>query len=245
MKKDVKNGKDFLRLIWAKALPSARIFRFELSRKAAQELLRLAAARHEISILNYCIMPGEMMILADASSEKTASLTRSLFAMVSKMHNIRKHHQGACWKGRQHIALIQKSGFLDAALSAIDILPVERKLAGHPSEWKCSGFQELAGIRERYRIIDRKNICKLSGFKDYTDFSRQHLSLIESLLKNSDSHCFPLDALAVGDVRKIRTVANLLPRKLSEVRSCKITGRPDAKALFASNRWSQSVSRNI
>ena len=177
MKKNGKNGKDFLRLIWAKALPSTGIFKFELSRKAAQELLRLAAARHEISILNYCILPGEMMILADASSGKTESLTRSLFAMVSKMHNIRKHHEGGCWKGRQHIALIQKSGFLDAALSAIDILPVERKFVRHPSEWKCSGFQELAGIRVRYRIIDRKNICRLSGFKDYTDFSRQRYML--------------------------------------------------------------------
>ncbi|MFZ2658196.1 MAG: hypothetical protein WAX69_24905 [Victivallales bacterium] len=105
MKKNGRNGKDFLRLIWAKALSSTGIFRFELSRKEARELLRLAA----VSILNYCILPGEMMILADASSEKTASLTRSLFATISKMHNIRKHHEGACWKGRQHIALIQKT----------------------------------------------------------------------------------------------------------------------------------------
>ena len=138
-----------------------------------------------------------------------------------------------------------KNGFLDAVLPAIDILPVERKFVRHPSEWKCSGFQELAGIRERYRITDRKNICRLSGFKDYTDFSKQHLSQVESLLGSDDVNCFPFDALAVGDDKKIGLLADLLPHKVREIRRCKITGGLDARALFVSRRWGQSVSRSI
>jgi putative transposase len=238
-------GENFCRLIYRKALAPAGIFRFERAREEARELLRLAAARHEISILNYCILPGEMMILADASSEKIASLGRSLFGPVSKMHNIRKHHEGSCWKGRPHIALIQKDGFLSASLSAVDMLPVARKFVRHPSEWRCSGFQELAGIRERYRIIDGNEICRLSGFKNYTDFSRQHLSQVESLLGSDVVNCFPFDALAVGDDEKTGLLANLLPHKFRKIRRCKINGGIDASALFVSRSRGQSVLRYI
>jgi len=238
-------GEGFCRLIHRKALDSAGIFRFEMSRKEARELLRLTALRQKISILNYCILPGEMIILADASSEKTASLARSFFAIISKMHNIRKHHEGSCWKGRPNIALIQKNGFLPASLSAIDMLPVARKFVRHPSEWECSGFQELAEIRRRYGIIDRKSICRLSGFENYTDFSKQHLSQVESLLGKDDLNSFPFDAIAVGDNREIMKIAHLLPRKLREIRKCKITGGLDAEALFVSKRRGDAVIRNI
>jgi hypothetical protein len=245
MRKKGGTGESFCRLIHRKALDSACLFRFEMARKEARELLRLAALRQKISILNYCILPGEMIILVDASSEKTASLARSLFAMISKTHNIRKHHQGSCWKGRPNIALIQKNGLLSASLSAIDMLPVARKFVGHPSEWECSGFQELAGIRRRYRIIDRRSICRLSGFENYTDFSRQHLSLIKSLLGKDDINSFPFDAMAVGYNLEIMKIAHLLPRKLREIRKCKIIGGLDAEALFVSKRRGDAVIRNI
>lgn len=241
MRKKIGIGDVFCRLIHKKAVDSAGIFRFEEARK----LLRLVALRRKISILNYCILPGEMIILADASSEKTASLAGSLFAMISKMHNIRKHREGSCWKERPNITLIQKSGFLAASLSAIDMLPVARKFVRHPSEWECSGFQELVGIRQRYRLIDRKNICRLSGFKDYTDFSRQHLSQVESLIERNDMNLFPFDALAIGDGEKIKMIANLLPRKFRKIRRIKIANRVDARALFVSKRRGQSVSRSI
>ena len=245
MRKKRGTGESFCRLIHRKALDSAGLFRFEMARKEARELLRLAALRQKISILNYCILPGEMIILVDASSEKTASLARSLFAMISKTHNIRKHHEGSCWKGRPNIALIQKNRFLSASLSAIDMLPVARKFAGHPSEWECAGFQELAGIRRRYRIIDRRSICRLSAFENYTDFSRQHLSLIKSLLGKDDINSFPFDAMAVGDNLEIMKIAHLLPRKLREIRKCRIIGGLDAEALFVSKRRGDAVIRNI
>ena len=159
--------------------------------------------RQKISIINYCILLGEMIILVDASSEKTASLARSLFAIISKMHNIRKHHEGSCWKGRPNIVLIQKNGFLPASLSAIDMLPIARK------------------------------------------FVRQHLSQAESLLGKDDLNSFPFDAIAVGDNREIMKIAHLLPRKLREIRKCKITGGLDAEALFVSKRRGDAVVRNI
>jgi len=244
MKKNDAGG-DFCRLIRRKALDSAGIFKFGSAREEARELLRLSAARMEIPVLNYCILPGEMVILVDASSGKTASLAMSLFSTISKMHNARKRREGPCWKDRADVTLIRKNGFLEATLSAIDMLPVAGKLVRHPSEWACSGFQELAGIRRRYRIIDRENICRLSGFANYTDFSRQHLSHVESLLESGDIDRFPFDALAIGDEREMRRIANMLPGKLGEIRRCRIVGGLDAEAFFVSKKWRQSVSRSI
>ena len=245
MRKNRKKGGDFYRLIWGKALPSAGIFRFERSRREAREFLRLVSAKRKLSILDYCVIPGEMMILADASREEASSMTRSVFSSVSRTHNIRKHHEGSCWKGRPHVALIQKGGCLEAALSAIDMLPVARGLVSHPAEWECSGFQELAGMKERYRIVDRNKLRSILGFENFQDFSRWHLSQIGSAMRNKGLCCFPFDSVAVGDEATIRTIASLLPGKLREIRRCKITGKQAAAGLYTSKRWENSISRRF
>ena len=54
MRKKRGIGEVFCRLIHRKALDLADIFRFEMARKEARELLRLTALRQKISILNYC-----------------------------------------------------------------------------------------------------------------------------------------------------------------------------------------------
>ncbi len=72
--KKTGHGEVFCRLMRQKALGSAEIFRFEGERKSAQEMLRLAVQKIKISILNYSILPVEIIILADASCEKAASI---------------------------------------------------------------------------------------------------------------------------------------------------------------------------
>lgn len=245
MKKKCGAGGSFCRLIHRKTLSSAGIFRFAGGRKTAQELLRVHAARMRVPILNYCILPGEIFILADASSEEAAILTGTLFAQMSRAHNTRKHHEGPCWKGRPHVMLAQKGACTNAASLALSMLPADRKLVRHPSEWKSSGFRELAGISERYRIIDRKNICRLSGLESYADFSRRHLSEIELTMEEPHPWQFPFDALALGDERGIGAVAQLLPDKFREIRRCRITGGLHVEALFVSQKWGQAISRSI
>lgn len=245
MRKKTGLGEDFCRLMSQKALDSSGIFRFEGERRNARELLRLAASRIKISILNYCILPGEIMILADASHEKTTSLAKSLFAPLSRTHNVRKHHEGPCWKGRAQVALIQKNKCLAAASLAVSMLPVTREIVRHPAEWRCSGFHELTGLRNRYRIIDREKVCALSGFIDMQNFSRWYLSLIEPLVENRTANFFPFDAMAVGDNQRIGETAARLPRKFREIRRCRIPGVPDAKAIFVSKKWGRSITRTI
>lgn len=245
MRKKCGTGENFCRLIHRKALDSAGISRFAGERKKARELLRLSAARMKIPILNYCILPGEIFILADTSSEEAAILTGALFSQMSRTHNMRKHHDGPCWKSRAHVMLVQKGACSNAALLAVSMLPVDRKIVRHPSEWKSSGFRELAGISERYRVMDRKNICRLSGLENYADFSRRHLSEIELIMEGDQGGHFPFDALAVGDDRQIGAVAQLLPVKLRELRRCKITGGHLVETLFVSKRWGQAISRSI
>lgn len=147
MRRKGGTGENFCRLIHRKALASAGISRFAGERKKAQELLRLSAARMKIPILNYCILPGEMFILADASAEETAKLAKSLFSQMSTIHNMRKHHDGPCWKSRAHVMLVQKGACSNAASLAVSMLPVERKIVRHPSEWKSSGFRDLKIMR--------------------------------------------------------------------------------------------------
>ena len=130
-------------------------------------------------------------------------------------------------------------------MAAIDMLPVVRGLVSHPAEWECSGFQELAGMKERYRIVDRNKLRSHLGFENFQDFSRWHLPQIESLMRDKVSQCFPFDALAVGDDLKIRTIAKLLPGKLSEIRRCEITGKRVATGLYASKRWGNSIAKRF
>ena len=245
MRKKTGHGEDFCRLMRQKALDSAGIFRFEGERKNAQVLLRLAASKIKISVLNYCILPGEIIILADASCEKAESLSRSLFAATSRNHNMRKHHQGPCWKGRAQVSLIQKKQCLAAASLAVSMLPVAMEIVRHPAEWKCSGLHELTGMKDRYRIIDREKACVHSGFADMQEFSRWYLSQIDSLVKNRTANLFPFDAMAVGDNQRIGEIAARLPGKFREIRRCRIPQMPEAKAIFVSKKWGRSITRTI
>jgi len=186
-----------------------------------------------------------MIILADASREKATSLARSLFAAASRNHNMRKHHEGPCWKGRAQVALIQKNECLSAASLVMDLLPVSREMVRHPAEWRCSGFHELTGMRDRYRIIDKEKACALSGFAEMQDFSRWYLSQIESLVKNRTTDFFPFDAMALGGCGKIGVLADMLPEKFRKIQKCRLPGETDADALFISKKWGRAITRTI
>jgi len=63
------------------------------------------------------------------------------------------------------------------------------------------GFHELAGMRQRYRIIDMDRVCEISGFGGFKDFSRWHSPGLESSQEKTAGP-FPFDALAVGNDEK-------------------------------------------
>jgi hypothetical protein len=127
----------------------------------------------------------------------------------------------------------------------MDLLPVSRGMVRHPAEWRCSGFHELTGMRDRYRIIDREKVCALSGFAEMQDFSRRYLSQIESLVENRTMNFFPFDAMALGDNQRIGEIAGMLPEKFREIRKCRLPGGADVGALFISKKWGRSITRTI
>ena len=246
MRKKIETGGGFCILMSRKAFTNAGVLRFENSRNEAREILLRVSGRMKTAVLGYCIMPGEVFVLADAGRREMSSLAKVLFSRLSKTHNARKHHEGSCWKGRVHVTLIQKGAWLESALLALHALPVARRLARHPAEWACSGFHELAGTRLRYRIADIGRTALLCGSNDAGAMRRRILALTEKLMRESiGNNFFPFDAIAVGEEKTISVISDILPEEFRDVKAVGLAGGVAATALFASPRWSRTISSSI
>jgi putative transposase len=58
-------------------------------------------------------------------------------------------------------------------------------VAKHPQEWIHSGYNEIQRPRQRYGIIDFKNLMALLQIENFADFKEAHREWIEEALKDS------------------------------------------------------------
>jgi len=86
-------------------------------------------------------------------------------------------------------------------LHSIDLNMVRAGVAKHPQKWIHSGYNEIQRPRQRYGIIDFKNLMALLQIEDSVDLKEAHREWIEEALKKSkvvrDSKW--TQSIAVGD----------------------------------------------
>ena len=57
--------------------------------------------------------------------------------------------------------MLDSGAHLWKCLLYIDLNMVRAGVVGHPKDWEWTGYHELMGLRERYRLVDRAKLLKL------------------------------------------------------------------------------------
>ena len=85
---------------------------------------------------------------------------------TGRAYNRRKRRRGAFWEDCYHATAVDTDEYLARCFVYIDLNMVRAGVVHHPREWRESGYQEIQGLPERYRIIDRAALCELIGVAD-------------------------------------------------------------------------------
>jgi putative transposase len=92
----------------------------------------------------------------------------------AKNYNLRKHRSGSFWGGRFHSTMIDGGDHLWNCLRYTDLNMVRAGVVSHPSERGWCGYQELVGMRERYRLLDIDGLVDFLGLTDRRSLAEIH-----------------------------------------------------------------------
>lgn len=179
------------------------LLKFDEDRKNYQARLREAAAKYQISVLDYMITSNHVHLLIFSENSKNLSeAMQFLQGCTAKDYNRRKHREGSFWSGRYHPTLIQNGPHLSRCLFYIGLNMIRAGVVRHPSEWKYCGYQEITGRRQRYRIIDIERLLRVLGMrvkpeKFFSWYNKNMESMIKS--ENLARQSIWTECSAVGD----------------------------------------------
>lgn len=178
------------------------LLRFEKDRANYRSRLREAVQRYDVEVLNYVVTSNHVHLLLWAKKAPDVSCAMHfLQGNSARDFNRRKRREGAFWNGRYHATVIQGGTHLAKCLFYIDLNMVRAGVCRHPSEWEACGYRELAGKRQRYRIINLNRLRNCLAC-DSTDAFEQWYQLTLTDKLSSVYHArepWWSEAAAVGD----------------------------------------------
>jgi len=120
--------------------------------------------RYPIDVLNYIVTSNHvhLLLFARKAREVSAGL-HFLQGNTSRDYNRRVEREGAFWRGRYHPTLIEGGPHLARCVFYIDLNMVRAKVVSHPEQWRASGYHELCGKRQRYRLINVRQLISCIG----------------------------------------------------------------------------------
>ena len=81
----------------------------------------------------------------------------------AEYYNSRQRRNGAFWGGRYHCTMVDGPEYIWNCMRYIDMNMVRARAVSSPEEWKWCGFNELTGVRKRYRMLDMAEVLTLHG----------------------------------------------------------------------------------
>lgn len=146
-----------------------------------------AKKRYGLRVLNYMVTSNHVhLLVVDAGRRNTIPRSMQLIAgRTGQEYNQRKKRNGAFWEDRYHATAVQSNEHLIKCITYIDLNMVRAGAAKHPQIWVHSGYNEIQRPRQRYGIIDFKNLMALLQVENYVDLKQAHREWIEVALEKS------------------------------------------------------------
>lgn len=196
------------------------LFKFGKDRDAYRSMLRDRLERFPISVLGYCLTSNHTHLLLKVDGLAHAVLARFMQTLegdFAQHYNLRKRRKGAFWSDRYHAVMIDSGEYLWRCLRYIDLNMVRAGVVKSPAEWAWCGYQEIAGSRKRYRVLDRAAlVAALAPGQRWEDVSKHYEETVQRALQEEHlkrEACWT-ESLAVGGRTFIEQVRSRIPNRM-------------------------------
>ncbi len=192
------------------------LLRFGLDRTEYCSRLRECVRVHNVSLLDYCVTCNHTHLLAASNTPGDLSrMMQQLEGEFAAYYNRRKNHSGSYWGDRFHCTMVEDGVHLWNCLRYIDLNMVRAGAVSHPREWIWGGYQELMGLRERFRLLDVGRLLDLLGTPDLAVFRELHSARIAMAIQERQLHreSHWTEAVAVGSEWYVRKITERLTRR--------------------------------
>jgi putative transposase len=190
--------------------------RFDTVRIEYRRRLWQAVRRFKILVLNYCLTSNHTHLLLKVRRATSISIfMRRLEGEFASGYNRRKNRCGAFWSERYHATLIEDGSHFWNCMKYIDLNMVRAGVVCHPRDWPWCGYQEIVGLRRRYRILDLGELSRAMGVEDLEAFARWYDAELDQTLSTTKLSREPLwsESIAVGSEDFVRRVAMLFKNR--------------------------------
>ncbi len=151
------------------------LLRWRLDRIEYCARLRNAVRKHRIALFDFCVTCNHVHLLGMCDRPRDLSrFMQQLEGEFAEYYNRRKHRSGSFWGERFHCTMIDGGDHLWNCLRYIDLNMVRAGVVSHPSEWPWCGYQEIAGRRERFRILEIDRLVEILGLSDRKSLCQIH-----------------------------------------------------------------------
>jgi len=179
----------------------AYLLKFRKDRDAYRAQLWEHARKFNVSVLDYCITSNHVHLLLDAPERSAvSSFMREVASEFARAYNKRKGRMNAVWGDNFHATFVQDGEHLWECLCYIELNMVRCGVVTHPRQWAWVGYQEILGIRQRYRVIDLERLCWRVRASSVAEVRRNlEVSLVERMARDGMRRqaCWT-ESLAVG-----------------------------------------------
>ncbi len=146
------------------------LLRFARDRNSYRRWLRKGASRYNVSILGYCITSNHVHLRVFAKNDEAVSrMMQFVEGNSAQEYNRRRDRKGAFWEDRFHCTMIDSGRYLWNCLAYIDLNMVRAGVISHPSEWEWCSYNELMGLRKRYRVLDLETLIESGSTLTHTN----------------------------------------------------------------------------
>ena len=84
---------------------------------------------------------------------------RQVEGEFAKAYNRRKRRDNAFWGDPYHATAGEAGEHLWRCVCYVELNMVRCGVVKHPRDWQWVGYQEIMGVRQRYRVLDLERLC--------------------------------------------------------------------------------------
>ena len=144
-----------------------------------------ARKRYALVILDYMATSNDIhLLVADNGSHNAIPKSMQLVAgRLGQEFNKRKNRKGAFWEDRYHATAIETDQHLFQCIAYMDLNMVRAGVVSHPSDWNCTGYNEIQNPKQRYGLIDFQRLMDLLQIDGVEDLKSAHRGWVEESLR--------------------------------------------------------------
>lgn len=191
----------------------AFLLRFACDREAYRTRLRETLPDYGVQLLSYTVTSNHVHLLTFSEEPGAlAGLMQKVAGESAQAYNRRKARSGAFWSDRYHTTLVQTGAHLWACLRYIDLNMVRSGAVAHPAQWEWTGWHELMGERQRYRLLNMDRLALCLGERDLAAFRSRYDAMLTDALRCGNLHRQPAwtEGVAVGSEEFVKQVEETL-----------------------------------